>query len=202
MAACADYFISLPMHQHYVEGKIFNAADIENGQLLKGDYEGCTFNAIDFSNADLSGITFIECIFSQCNLSGAQVSATGFQDVTFDGCKMVGLLFDAANPFLFSIRCNRSALDFCSFQNFRLRDSTFTDCSLQEADLTGAEIQKISFNGCDLQRAVFHGTNLEGADFRTAFNFSIHPEENRVKGAKFSASGVMGLLEHYGIIVE
>ena len=44
-------------------------------------------------------------------------------------------------------------------------------------------------------------TILEKADFRTAKNYSIDPEQNRLKKAKFSLSGVVGLLRKYDIVV-
>jgi hypothetical protein len=43
---------------------------------------------------------------------------------------------------------------------------------------------------------------LEKADFRSAFNFSIDPEMNRMKKAKFSRTGVFGLLHKYNIEIE
>jgi fluoroquinolone resistance protein len=43
---------------------------------------------------------------------------------------------------------------------------------------------------------------LEKADFRTAYNYSIDPEKNRIKKAKFSIFGVTGLLDKYDIEIE
>jgi hypothetical protein len=43
---------------------------------------------------------------------------------------------------------------------------------------------------------------LEKADFRTAFNYSINPETNRIKKAKFSKEGLNGLLDKYDIEIE
>ena len=50
--------------------------------------------------------------------------------------------------------------------------------------------------------AVFDGTNLEGADLSSAVNYIIHPDRNRLKKARFSESGLAGLLAHAGIIIE
>jgi hypothetical protein len=49
---------------------------------------------------------------------------------------------------------------------------------------------------------MFEGTNLEKTDFRSAFNYSLDPEINRMKKARFSLPGVTGLLGKYGIEVE
>jgi hypothetical protein len=40
---------------------------------------------------------------------------------------------------------------------------------------------------------------MEKADFRSAFNYSINPEINRIKKAKFSLTGLQGLLGKYDI---
>ncbi|WP_419802798.1 hypothetical protein [Mucilaginibacter sp.] len=37
------------------------------------------------------------------------------------------------------------------------------------------------------------------ADFSSAYNFSIDPENNRIKKAKFSVAGLPGLLEKFGL---
>ena len=58
------------------------------------------------------------------------------------------------------------------------------------------------FSNCDLAGAMFENTNLENSDLSSSFNFSIDPENNRIKKAKFSTSGIKGLLDKYDIIIE
>jgi fluoroquinolone resistance protein len=60
----------------------------------------------------------------------------------------------------------------------------------------------VIFDNCDLKNAAFDQTILEKADFRTAFNYSIDPDNNKIKKAKFSISGLTGLLEKYNIEIE
>lgn len=50
--------------------------------------------------------------------------------------------------------------------------------------------------------AIFKNTNLESVDFRTSFNYSIDPDLNRIKKAKFSLSGIAGLLNKFDIEIE
>jgi uncharacterized protein YjbI with pentapeptide repeats len=73
-----------------------------------------------------------------------------------------------------------------------LHETDFTEC-----DLTGS-----TFDICDLTGATFDNTNLEKTSFSTAFNYSIDPEINRIKKAKFSVPGVLGLLNKYDIVIE
>jgi hypothetical protein len=53
-----------------------------------------------------------------------------------------------------------------------------------------------------LSGATFENTNLEKADFRTSFNYSIDPEINRIKKAKFALPEVLGLLNKYDLVIE
>ncbi|HIC30288.1 MAG TPA: pentapeptide repeat-containing protein, partial [Flavobacteriaceae bacterium] len=61
---------------------------------------------------------------------------------------------------------------------------------------------KANFDNCDLKNAVFEQTNLEQANFFTAINYSINPERNKIKGAKFSKDQISGLLDTYKIIIS
>ena len=73
---------------------------------------------------------------------------------------------------------------------------------MQEVDFTGCDLTASVFTNCDLLRATFDNTILEKADLRTAFNYAIDPERNKIKKAKFSVSGLHGLLAKYDITIE
>lgn len=73
---------------------------------------------------------------------------------------------------------------------------------LHEADFTEADLSGSLFENCDLARAIFQNTILEKADFRSAYNYSLDPGMNKVKKAKFSTAGLVGLLDKYDIDVE
>ena len=60
----------------------------------------------------------------------------------------------------------------------------------------------MNFINCDLSRAFFENTILRKVDFRTAFNYSIDPELNQIVKAKFSLSGVKGLLDKFDIEIH
>ena len=47
-----------------------------------------------------------------------------------------------------------------------------------------------------------HAPPLEKADLRTAYDYQFDPEQNRIKGAKFSVQGLPGLLTRFQIKVE
>jgi len=53
-----------------------------------------------------------------------------------------------------------------------------------------------------LKNTVFQKTILKHADFSSAENFAIDPEANKVDKAKFSITGLRGLLARHNIIVK
>ena len=69
-------------------------------------------------------------------------------------------------------------------------------------DFTEADLTNSVFDNCDLAGAKFEKTILEKADLRTSHNYSIDPEINKIKKAKFSVHGITGLLDKYDIEIE
>jgi len=114
----------------------------------------------------------------------------------------MGLHFENCNPFLFSIDFDRCTVNLSSFYKLNLKRTKFKKSSLQEVDFTEADLSTAVFDNCDLSGAIFENTVLEKTDFRTALNYTIDPENNRMKKARFSLSGIAGLLSKYGIDVE
>jgi len=84
----------------------------------------------------------------------------------------------------------------------KLKNIRFHNCILKEIDFTETDLTGAKFENCDLHRSIFANSILEKADFRTAFNYTIDPELNRIKKAKFSLPGVLGLLARYNIEIE
>jgi len=65
-----------------------------------------------------------------------------------------------------------------------------------------SDLAQAVFDNCDLSRAAFNRTILEKADLRTSFNYSIDPDLNKIKKAKFSMPGLVGLLDKFDIVVD
>lgn len=190
------------MINNYIESKKFDRINFTTNPLSKGEYENCTFTDCDFSNCDLSGINFTEGSFTGCNFSLAKISHTAFREVRFRECKLMGLHFENCNPFLFSIDFDHCKLNLSSFYQLNLKRTRFRNSALQEVDFTESDLSGSLFDNCDLSGALFENSILEKTDFRSAYNYTINPEINRMKKARFSLQGVVGLLEKYGIEVE
>jgi uncharacterized protein YjbI with pentapeptide repeats len=73
---------------------------------------------------------------------------------------------------------------------------------LKETDLTECDLTEAVFDNCDLSKAIFDGAILEKADLRTAYNYTIDPEKNRIKKTRFSPAGLHGLLDKYDIRID
>lgn len=190
------------MEEVYVTDKAFDRLAAGDLPLPKGDYEHCVFSSCDLSNADLSSIKFIACAFNNCNLSLANLAGTAFQEVTFKDCKLLGLRFDHCNQFGMVLQFDSCLLNHSSFFRTKLKKIRFQNCPLHEADFTEADLTLAIFEQCDFTLATFDNTILEKADFRTSLGYAIDPEKNKVKKARFSLSGLPGLLGKYQIITE
>lgn len=177
-------------------------SSIEKKQLLKTSYDNCTFHSCDFSDLNLTDFVFIACEFNHCNLSSAKLINTAFREVTFNNCKLLGLHFEDCNEFLFNIYLNDSIVDFSSFFKRKMKKAQFINSSFKEADFSETDLSESSFKNCDLNGTTFDNTNLEKADLRTAKNYSIDTESNRLTKAKFSYDGLAGLLDKYNIKIE
>ena len=184
------------------ENKVFENVTFDADNPACGIYEECRFIHCNLNNTDLSGITFRNCTFNGCDLSLAKLNETGFQEVCFANSKLLGLQFCDCRELLLEFEFNRCMLKLSNFQRLNIKNTRFNDCNLQEADFTGTDLTGAAFDNCDLMRAIFDHTNLEQADFRTAYNYSINPATNRIRKARFSLAGVVGLLDVYGIEIE
>lgn len=115
---------------------------------------------------------------------------------------MLGLKFEHCNPFLFSVNFESCQLNLSSFYKLKLKKIKFSNCTLHEVDFTEADLSEASFVNCDLHGATFEYCTLTKADFRTAVNFAIHPETNKIAKARFSRQNLEGLLLRYDINIE
>jgi uncharacterized protein YjbI with pentapeptide repeats len=115
---------------------------------------------------------------------------------------MLGLNFDRCNEFGLAISFENCTLNHASFYQTKIKATLFKNCQLQEVDFTECDLSYAVFEHCECSKAIFENTVLEHADLRSAQHYSIDPEKNKIKKARFSVFGLAGLLEKYGIEVE
>jgi uncharacterized protein YjbI with pentapeptide repeats len=122
--------------------------------------------------------------------------------IVFNECKLMGVNFSDCADLLFSLKFEQCILDCCSFTRKSMRKTPFIDSTVKETDFAECDLSNSSFQNTDLSKSVFNRTKLNGVDFITAYNYSIDPELNSIKGAKFSIHGITGLLIKYDIHIE
>ncbi len=166
------------------------------------EFENCTFKDCDFSNCNLSAYRFLECRFNNCNLSMAKLNDAVIRECSFDYCKLLGLNLFECNDFIFTASFDNCLMKYASFKGMNLKSFKFSNCNLEESDFFGTDLSNSVFENCILQRAIFSDTNLEKADLRTAINFTIDPDRNKIKKARFSRLSLSGLLDKFNIIIE
>ena len=179
----------------------FIKEDYRQTKLPKGDYENCRFVDCLFSEGYLDNQNFVECTFEGCDFTNANISHSIFNTVSFVGCKMVGLRFETCDPLLLSIHFEGCNLSLASFYGMELPQTLFTNCKMHQVDFSETHLRGSSFPETDLENAIFDQTDLEQVDFVSAFNFNIDPSKNKVRKAKFSKEGLIGLLKKYDIAV-
>ena len=187
------------MKQDAIEQQLFARQDYSTVPLAMGEYDTCNFRDCNFSGSDLSGFSFLDCTFAGCDLSNAKLKNSAFRETIFKECKMLGLRFDDCNQVGMTVRFESCLLDHASFYQVKLNHTVFLSTSLQEVDFTESDLKNVILDHCDLANATFNHTNLERADLSTALNYTINPENNRLRGAKFSLPAVVGLLNSFQI---
>lgn len=173
------------------------------GKTIRGrEFENCMFRNCDFSDSDFSQNRFTDCQFIGCNLAMLKLGNSTLDNVTFSECKLTGIDFSACEEFLFTVRFESCLMDYTSFLKRKMPKTNFLGCSLKNAVFEQANLTKAVFDNTDLAGATFERTHLNEADLVTAYNYIIDPEMNNIKKARFSQSGLAGLLTRYDIQVE
>lgn len=184
------------------DNREFIGLDFSGQKISDTEYDSCTFQHCNFSNTDFSDNDFVNCRFENCNFALTKLGNSGLKDVHFVDCKLIGINFESCSDFLFAVGFKNCVLDYSSLYSKKLKKTKFSGCSLKEVDFSSVDLSEAVFENCDLSMAIFSQTNLEKADFTSAVNYQIDPEQNRLKKARFSLSGVPGLLGKYSIEIE
>jgi fluoroquinolone resistance protein len=84
-----------------------------------------------------------------------------------------------------------------SFQDCHFKKCRITNSEFSRTKLTGAVFTEVEFS-----ETMFSDCNLEKADFSQARGYTIHPGENKLKGAVFTYTDVVNLLSPLGIVIK
>ena len=189
------------VHESHYENRVFSKLLNTDFELSNKEFEQCVFTECVFSSASLSGAVFLDCRFENCALGMVKFGVAVLRDVTFVECKLMGADFSSESDFS-SFSFEHCQLDYALFQHLTIKKTRFIGCSLKDADFSSTDLTLADFSESNCAGTLFDRSNLEKADFRTARNFSIDPERNKVKKAQFSVLGLLGLLDKYDVVVE
>lgn len=184
-----------------IEDQEFKSQSFQQG-LPDRSFAYCEFINCDLSQVNLHGCSFEECQFIDCNFSGALIAKTAFKTVDFKACKLTGLEFKDASPFLLQMTFDQCQLELANFYALDIKGISFKGCQMKSVDFTEANLEGAQFIDCDLTAAIFEGCNLQKANFKSAYNFSIKAEQNRMNKAQFSQDNLQGLLEHLNLDIS
>lgn len=184
------------------EHKSFKNIDYTEKVLRDIEFYKCKFEGCIFLKTDLIGNSFEDCIFKNCNFSMAKIKGAGFLNAKFEDCKILGVDFSECNKFMFSFSFNNCNIDYSTFYGTKLMKTRFKKCSLRDTDFSEVNLSSSVFADCDLTGTIFANSILDKVDFRSANNYSIDPEFNKMKKAKFSSFKLEGLLYKYQLDIE
>lgn len=190
------------MAENYIIGEGFTNKIYRTDEIMYKDFERCTFTGCDFTQCDYTGTAFIDCDFIGCNFSEAKISYVSFRGAFFNNCNFTAVNFSMCDPLLFAVEFKECRLDYAKFYTLKIKGTIFTDCSMIAADFMKTDLTGVMLDNCDLHQSVFIDAIANGADFTTSYNYTIDPERNKLKRARFSQDGLKGLLAKYDIIVK
>ena len=190
------------MPSNYITGVEITDKIFAEGEIMYRDFERCTFVNCDLSKCNYLGTAFIDSDFINCNFTEAKVNYVSFRDVQFTDCNFTGVNFSMCDPLLFRFSFKDCILDYAKFYTLKLKGIFFNNCSMVAVDFMKTDLTEAVFTDCNLHQSVFIDTIANKTDFTTSYNFTIDPERNKLKKAKFSLEGLKGLLTKYDIVVK
>lgn len=183
------------------EHEIFTEMDPDSKNAVDREFYQCRFENCDLTAVDFSQSRFETCVFSGCNLSLARINDCRFLGVRFEQCKLAGSAFDKCDAFILDIGFEGSIISNCNFSKLNLKKTLFRGCEILESDFVGTQLMESDFSQSTLAGSVFNTCDLTKANFTGARSYSINPQNNKVKKARFSMPEALGLLEHLDIVI-
>lgn len=187
----------------YVTGGVFDKEDMRPHIAGCITFDGCIFRNCDFSSSQLDGIKFLNCSFTACLFTLTSFAGTLLDDVVFSDCKMTGAAFgDRSGSHRLSASFAGCILDNALFCSVKAPKTAFRKCRMHETVVERCDFRESIFDACDMAGIAFTASDLAGTDFTTSYGWTIDPEDNKIRGARFSLPTLPGLLTKYRIKVE
>lgn len=194
------------MNGRYLENEKINGIQLDGELLTDYEFVDCDFADCSLENCKLIGCTFTSCKFKACSASNLTTQSSAIEYAQFTDCTLVGINWSALMPmdrFAEPIsKLQACYLKYNTFTGMALRKIRFLDSTFQESAFSDCELVECSFRKCNLDRTEFFKCDLRKADFRDATGYQIDITTSKIKGARFSYSEAINLLNCLDIKIE
>jgi uncharacterized protein YjbI with pentapeptide repeats len=189
------------LNESFYSEKEFKNLVLCGTELKDKEFFKCRFVSCNFFKFEFISCEFENCTFKSCDLSLASVSGSKFLDVIFKDSKTVGVDWrKISKPS--SFRFVECKIDNSIFYRMDLYSINIIKSSAKNVDFVEADLTKGVFTRTDLSNSKFSRTNLSFADFSEALNYSIDPNNNKLKKTIFSLPDAVSLLSSFDIIIK
>jgi len=183
----------------------FKNINLSNETVKRVEFEECTFTSCDFSETLFHSCRFIDCHFFNCNMSVMKLTDSIVSGCDFVSSKMIGIDWSMCDwkSYLNNepLKFKQSILNDSNFYGLSQDGIEMLECSVRDVDFCAGSFKNANFSLSDFKGSVFHETHLESANFTDATNTNINLTHNHLKGAIFSQSEALYLLESMGIVL-
>lgn len=175
--------------------------DYTEKEVREIEFYKCRFTECNFFKTHFIDCEFENCSFEKCDLSLIGLSGSRLLDVNFVDTKILGVDWTLLKkPYRFSF--NKCKLDNSSFFRMELNSLNMIECSAREVDFIEANLTKMVFAYTDLYHSRFNGANLVLANFSNAINYSIDPNQCKLKKTIFTMPEAMSLLSAFDVVIK
>lgn len=175
---------------------------LPSGPWTNHHFENCHFEGLTFGEMDWRNTRFENCTFERCNLVGVRWTGARLHGVDFKECTVDRLRWSTLSPQFLNLSLHECQATGGDWSDLDLKGCKLIDSNLSACDFSGADARNVDWSGSKLTEVIFHRSDLREGDFRTAIEWNIDPQENRVRDARFASNNLEGLVGRMGIRLD
>lgn len=179
----------------------FEKLNLKDQKYIHVEFYKCSFASCIFTKSLFENCVFEKCSFSGCDLSVAKFSGSSFIDVKFIDSKLIGIDWTLVQKPI-SVNFTKCILNESTFYKMDLRSAEITECIAHNSDFENTNLTKADCRKTDFLNAKFSEADLSYADFTEAINYSINPNNTKIKKAKFSLPEAVSLLDAWDVYID
>jgi uncharacterized protein YjbI with pentapeptide repeats len=189
------------LDENFYGEREFLKVEYAEQEVREVEFYKCKFKEGYFFKTRFIDCEFENCTFEKCDLSLINLAGSRLLDVEFIETKMLGVDWTLLKkPYRFSFK--KCKLDNCSFYRMELTGLNMIESSAREADFIEANLTKMVFDGTDLYHSRFSRANLSFTNFSNAINYSIDPNQCKLKKTIFTMPEAMSLLSAFDVVIK